>query len=114
MQINIPADKIPHWIATNRIVGLSLDKLASGKLIPCEVRRDELGEIRVPIVGEMTTDDFYALAARLGLEILPSKFATAQECESHRLHVRRMSERAEMARGLREERETPAWKGGES
>ena len=110
MQLNHTAQE---FCATNNIVGLSLDRLPSGKVMACEVRKDEAGELRVPI-AQMTLDDLHALASRLHLEILPSRFATAQELESHRLHVRRLSERAEMARELREERETPAWKGVDS
>ena len=110
MQLNHSAQE---FCAVNNIVGLSLDRLPSGKVMACEVRRDEAGELRVPIAS-MTLDDLYALAARLHLEILPSRFASAQELESHRLHVRRMSERAATARELREERGAEAWKGGES
>ena len=105
MQLNHTAQE---FCATNNITGLSLDRLPNGKVMAVEVRRDEAGELRVPIAS-MTLDDLYALASRLHLEILPSRFASQQELESHRLHVRRMSERAEMARGLREERDTPAW-----
>jgi hypothetical protein len=47
------------------------------------------------------------------LEILPSKFATRQEMDSHRAHVRRLSERAEQARELRGEREAEGWKQAE-
>lgn len=105
MQLNHTA---AEFCATNNIVGLSLDRLPSGKVMACEVRRDEAGELRVPI-AQMTLDDLYALASRLHLEILPSRFASQQELESHRLHVRRLSERMATARELREERDTPAW-----
>lgn len=110
MQLNHSAQE---FCATNNIVGLSLDRLANGRVMACEVRKDEAGELRVPIAS-MSLDDLYTLASRLHLEILPSKFATAQERESHRQHVRRLAERAESARELRGEREAPAWKGGES
>ena len=109
MQLNHTAQE---FCATNKIVGLSLDRLPSGKVMACEVRKDEAGELRVPI-AQMTLDDLYALASRLHLAILPSRFASQQELDSHRQHVRRLSERAQMARELREERETPAWKGSE-
>ena len=110
MQLNHTAQE---FCATNNIVGLSLDRLPSGRVMACEVRRyEDNSELRVPI-AQMTLDDLYALASRLHLEILPSHFASRQELDSHRQHVRRMSERAQMARELREERETPAWKGGE-
>lgn len=98
-----------EFCAVNNIIGLSIDRLPNGKVVAAEVRRDEDGEIRVPI-AEMSLDDLYALAARLSLEILPSKFATKAEMESHRLHVRRLSERRETARALREEREAEGWK----
>ena len=105
MQLNHTAEQ---FCAVNNITGLSLDRLPNGKIMAVEVRKDEAGELRVPIAS-MSLDDLYALASRLHLEILPSRFATAQELESHRQHVRRLAERAESARELREERETPAW-----
>lgn len=105
---HIPENKIPHWIAQNRIIGLALDKLANGKIIAAEVRRDEEGEIRVPL-AEMTTSDFYTLAARLKLPILDSKIASEQELASHRQAMRRLAERAETAKELRSERELAAW-----
>lgn len=108
MQMNHTAEQ---FCAVNNIVGLALDRLPNGKIMACEVRKDEAGELRVPI-AQMSLDDLYALAARLHLEILPSKFATRQEMDSHRAHVRRLSERAENARELRNERESEAWKGG--
>lgn len=110
MQLNQSAQE---FCAVNNIVGLSLDRLPNGKVMACEVRRDEAGELRVPIAS-MTLDDLYALASRLHLEILPSKFATRQEMDSHRAHVRRLSERAEQARELRGERWAEGWKGGEA
>lgn len=105
MQLNHSAEQ---FCATNNIVGLSLDRLPNGKVMACEVRKDEAGELRVPIAS-MTLDDLYALASRLHLEILPSRFASAQELASHRQHVRRLAERAEVARELKGERATPAW-----
>ncbi len=101
-----------EFCATNHIIGLSLDRLPSGKVMACEVRKDEAGELRVPI-AQMNLDDLYALAARLHLEILPSRFASRQEMDSHRAHVRRLSERAEQARELRGERESEGWKQAE-
>lgn len=98
-----------EFCAVNKIVGLSIDRLPNGKVVAAEVRRDEDGEIRVPI-AQMSLDDLYALASRLHLEILPSKFATRQEMDSHRAHVRRLSERAEQARELRGERENEGWR----
>lgn len=98
-----------EFCATNNIVGLSLDRLPNGRLMACEVRKDEAGEIRVPI-AQMSLDDLYALASRLHLEILPSKFASRQEMDSYRAHVRRLSERAEQARELRGERENEGWR----
>lgn len=105
---HIPNERLPHWIAQNRIIGLSLDKLANGKIIAAEVRRDEDGELRVPI-AEMTTADFYSLASRLNLPIMDSKIATEQELASHRQAMRRLAERSETAKELRGARETPAW-----
>jgi hypothetical protein len=105
---HIPNDKLPHWIAQNRIIGLALDRLANGRIIAAEVRKDEEGELRVPI-AEMTTADFYALASRLNLPILDSKIASEQELASHRQAMRRLAERSETAKELRGVRETPAW-----
>ena len=102
-----------EFCAINNIVGLSLDRLPNGKIMACEVRRDEAGELRVPI-AQMSLDELYRLASRLHLEILPSKFATRQEMDSHRAHVRRLSERAEQARELRGARGAEGWKGGEA
>lgn len=109
MQLNHNA---AEFCSVNHIIGLSLDRLPNGRIMACEVRRDEAGELRVPIAS-MSLDDLYALASRLHLEILPSKFATRQEMDSHRAHVRRLSERAEQARELRGERENEAWKQAE-
>jgi len=97
-----------EFCAVNHIIGLAIDRLPSGKVIACEVRKDEAGELRVPI-AQMSLDDLYALAARLHLEILPSKFASRQEMDSHRAHVRRLAERSNEAREMRGVRETPAW-----
>jgi hypothetical protein len=97
-----------EFCAVNCIVGLAIDRLPSGKIMACEVRKDEAGELRVPI-EQMSLTDLYALAARLHLEILPSKFATRQEMDSHRAHVRRLAERSNEAREMRGARETPAW-----
>lgn len=97
-----------EFCATNNIVGLSLDRLPNGRVMACEVRKDEAGELRVPI-AQMNIEELYLLAARLHLEILPSKFASRHEMDSHRAHVRRLSERAEQARELREAREVPGW-----
>lgn len=109
MQLNHSAHE---FCATNHIIGLSLDRLPNGKIMACEVRRDEAGELRVPI-AQMSLDDLYSLASRLHLEILPSRFASRQEMDSHRAHVRRLSERAEQARELRGEREHEGWKQAE-
>lgn len=105
MQLNHTAHE---FCAVNNIVGLSLDRLPNGKVMACEVRRDSDGELRVPI-AQMSLDDLYQLASRLHLEILPSRFASEQELASHRQHVRRLAERAETAREIKGERETPAW-----
>lgn len=101
-----------EFCAVNNIVGLSLDRLPNGRVMACEVRRDEAGELRVPI-AQMSLDELYRLASRLHLEILPSKFATRQEMDSHRAYVRRLSERAEQARELRGERSNEAWRAAE-
>lgn len=105
MNINHTAQE---FCAINNIVGLALDRLPNGRVMATEVRKDEAGELRVPI-RDMSLDDLYALAARLHLDILPSKFATRQEMDSHRAHVRRLSERAEQARSIREERQAEGW-----
>lgn len=104
----IPNDKLPHWLAVNGIIGLAIDRLPSGRLIAAEVRKDEEGELRVPL-AEMTTADFYALASRLNLPIVESKIASEQELSSHRQAMRRLSERAETAKAIRSERENAAW-----
>jgi hypothetical protein len=49
----------------------------------------------------MSTADFYTLAARLKVEILPSRFASAQELAAHRQQIRRNEERAALADELR-------------
>ena len=97
--IHIPANPAAY-IAANNVVGLSLDRLPSGQVLACEVREDEAGQLRVPL-GSMTTADFYALAARLRVDILPSQFATAQERMAHRQQIARNEERAETAAELR-------------
>ena len=97
-----------EFCAVNCIIGLAIDRLPNGKVMACEVRKDEAGELRVPI-AQMSLDDLYSLAARLHLEILPSKFASRQEMDSHRAHVRRLAERSNEAREMRGVRETPAW-----
>lgn len=97
-----------EFCAVNNIVGLAIDRLPSGAVIACEVRKDEAGELRVPI-AKMSLEDLYVLAARLHLEILPSKFASRQEMDSHRAHVRRLAERSNEAAEIRGVRETPAW-----
>lgn len=107
-----PNHSAHEFCAVNNIIGLSLDRLPNGKVMACEVRKDEAGELRVPIAS-MTLDDLYALASRLHLEILPSRFASRQEMDSHRAHVRRLSERAEQARELRGERENEGWRQAE-
>jgi hypothetical protein len=100
--IHIPANPAAY-IAANHVVGLSLDRLPSGQVLACEVRQDEAGELRVPL-GSMSTRDFYALAARLRVDILPSKFATAQERAAYRQQVARNEERAATAAELRASR----------
>ena len=97
-----------EFCAVNNIIGLAIDRLPSGAVIACEVRKDEAGELRVPI-AKMSLEDLYALAARLHLEILPSKFASRQEMDSHRAHVRRLAERSNEAAELRGSKQTPAW-----
>ena len=105
---SIPQDRLPHWLAVNGIIGLAIDRLPSGRLIAAEIRRDEEGELRVPL-AEMSTTDFYALAARLNLPVLDSKIASEQELASHRQAMRRLSERQETARELRGERTAELW-----
>ena len=48
MQLNHSAEQ---FCAVNKIVGLSLDCLPNGKVMACEVRKDEAGELRVPIAS---------------------------------------------------------------
>jgi hypothetical protein len=54
----------------------------------CEVRKDEEGMHRTPLC-EMTTDDFYALASRCGLEIMESKIATSEQIHAAYLQTMR-------------------------
>jgi hypothetical protein len=91
------------YVAANNVIGLSLDKLPNGQAQACEVRKDEAGELRVPL-GSMSTTDFYTLAARLKVEILPSRFASAQELAAHRQQIRRNEERAALADEIRASR----------
>lgn len=104
----IDTTRLPHWLAQNGVIGLAIDKLPNGRLIAAEIRKDEEGELRVPL-AEMDTDSFYRLAQRLNLPIMDSKIATEQELASHRQAMRRLAERAETARELRGAREMPAW-----
>ena len=97
-----------EFCAVNNIIGLAIDRLPNGAVIACEVRKDEAGELRVPI-AKMSLEDLYALAARLHLEILPSRFASRQEMDSHRAHVRRLAERSNEAAELRGSKQAPAW-----
>ena len=88
------------YVAANHTIGLALDRLPNGLAQACEIRKDEEGEFRVPL-GSMSTADFYTLADRLGVQILPSRFATEQERIAHRQQIRRNEERAEMAAEMR-------------
>jgi len=97
--IHIPQNPAAY-IAANHVVGLSIDRLPSGQVLACEVRQDEAGQLRVPL-GSMSTADFYALAARLRVDILPSQFATAQERAAYRQQIARNEERAAMAAEIR-------------
>lgn len=96
-------DNLPGYIAANHVIGLSLDRLPNGQVQACEVRKDEEGEFRKPI-GPMSTADFYSLAARLGVAIMPSRFATAQELAAHRQQIARNEERAALADEIRASR----------
>ena len=90
----IPSSRLQGYIATNGIIGLALDRLPNGRVIPAEVRRDELGEHRTPYLdlsGEPSAI-VKALAERCGLPILAGKAATREEiafwhshCQSERL-----------------------------
>lgn len=102
---HISTDRIMRNVQALGVIGLALDRHANGKVIAAEVCKDET---RIPL-GEMTLDDFYRLAQRLNLPVLPSYVASEQEKESHRLSMRRLAERAETARELRGAREMPAW-----
>lgn len=100
--IHIPQNP-SAYIAANHVVGLSLDRLPSGQVLACEVREDEAGQIRIPL-GSMTTADFYTLASRLRVDILPSQFATAQERAAYRQQIARNEERAAMVAEIRDAR----------
>ena len=106
---NIDPSRLPHWLAQNGVIGLAIDKLPNGRLIAAEIRKDEEGELRVPL-AEMTVSDFYTLASRLNLPIMDSKIASEQELASHRQAMRRLAERAETAKELRGERSIEGWK----
>lgn len=105
---HIPNERLPHWLAQNGVIGLAIDRLPSGRLIAAEIRKDEEGEMRIPL-AEMSTDDFYALASRLNLPVLDSKVASEQELASHRQAMRRLSERLETAKAIRSERGNEGW-----
>lgn len=100
--ITIPSNPAAY-VATNHIIGLALDRLPSGQVLACEIRKDEAGTLRVSL-GSMSTQDFYTLAARLRVDILPSQFATAQERAAYRQQIARNEERAAMAAELRASR----------
>lgn len=102
--IHIPQNPAAY-IAANHVVGLSLDRLPSGQVQACEIREDEAGQLRVPI-GSMSTADFYSLAARLRVDILPSQFASEQERAAYRQQIARNEERAATAAELREGRKS--------
>jgi len=104
----IDPSRLPHWLAQNHVVGLALDRLPNGRVIAAEIRKDEAGELRVPL-AEMDTDSFYLLASRLNLPILDSSIASEQELASHRQAMRRLSERTETAKAIRSERENEGW-----
>ena len=101
--------RLPQWLAQNRIVGLALDRLPNGRLIAAEVRKDEEGELHVPLL-EMDTDSFYALASRLNLPVCESKIATRQEMDSYAQAMRNQSERQSIAMELRVERSSEGWR----
>jgi hypothetical protein len=105
---NIDTERLPHWLAQNHVVGLAFDRLPNGRVVAAEIRKDEEGELRVPL-AEMDTDSFYRLAQRLNLPILDSKIASEQELASHRQAMRRLAERAETAKELRGERQAEGW-----
>lgn len=103
---HISTDRIMRNIQALGVIGLALDRHANGKVIAAEVCKDET---RIPL-GEMTLDDFYRLAQRLNLPVLPSYVASDQDKESHRLALRRQSERLETAKAIRSERGNEGWK----
>jgi hypothetical protein len=101
----IPQHRLPQWLAQNNIIGLSLDRLPNGRLIAAEVRKDDDGELHVPLL-EMDTDSFYALASRLNLPICDSEIASREEMEAFR---RAQSERWERFKEVNSERSVEGW-----
>jgi len=102
---HISTDRLLKNVQALGVIGLALDRHPSGRVIAAEVCKDES---RIPL-GEMQLDDFYRLAQRLNLPVVESYVASDQEKESHRLALRRQSERMETARELRGERSSEGW-----
>ncbi len=101
----IEPTRLPQWLAQHGIIGLALDRLPNGRLIAAEVRKDEEGELHVPLL-EMSTDEFYTLASRLNLPVLDSKIASRAEMEAFR---RAQSERWERFQEVSSERTAEGW-----
>lgn len=106
---NISTERLMRNVQALGVIGLALDRYPDGRVIAAEVCKDQE---RVPL-GEMSLDDFYRLAQRLDLPVLPSWVATEQEKESHRLALRNQSERQSIAMELRGERSNEGWKKAE-
>lgn len=102
---HISTERLMRNVQALGVIGLALDRHPSGRVLAAEVCKDST---RITL-GEMQLDDFYRLAQRLNLPVLESYVATEQEKESHRLALRRQSERMETAREIRGERETSGW-----
>lgn len=106
----IPASRLPGYIAANHIIGLRLDRLPNGRVIAAEVRRDELGEHVAPYLdlAESPAVIVRALAERCGLPILPGSAASQAEIAAWRARGHRAFVNAEESA-----KKTPQEKGGE-
>lgn len=102
----LPMNRLSGYIATNGIIGLSLDRLPNGQIVPAEVRRDEEGEHRTPyldLAGEPASI-VRALAEKCGLPILAGKAATREEISMWYSHCQKQEARRQIAACIRTER----------
>jgi uncharacterized protein len=102
----VPVSRLAGYISTNGIIGLSLDRLACGRVVATEVRQDELGIHRTPyldLVGD-PSQIVNELAERCGLPILAGNAATREEMEAFQSKQQVLRKRVEIANVVRNER----------